>query len=122
MVDPDAMASSLATVREQAIGYGRDPASVTGALFAWVAVDRDGDRARADGVAAVSRAYGQDFGPMADRYLVLGTPNEVTARLQEYAAAGATRIIVQPACAPDVRDRMIELFAADVLPGLRYAA
>ena len=38
---PDRVARGLATAREEAERHGRDPAEVTGAYFAWTAVDPD---------------------------------------------------------------------------------
>lgn len=119
LVDPNGLGKSLATVRDHAVLAGRAATSVTGAIYAWACVDEDGDRARAVGTEVVSKAYGQDFAPLASRYLVLGTPKEVTARLAEYAEAGATRVLIQPACPPEQRETMVELFAGGVLPELR---
>jgi alkanesulfonate monooxygenase SsuD/methylene tetrahydromethanopterin reductase-like flavin-dependent oxidoreductase (luciferase family) len=70
-------------------------------------------------VETVSSAYGQDFAPLAERYLLLGTPEDVLARLAEFADAGATRVLMQPACPPTERLRLIDLMAESVLPTLR---
>jgi probable F420-dependent oxidoreductase len=122
MIDPKGLAKGLARVREHAIESGRAESTVTGAIYVWTCVDDDGDRARRVGTEVVSHAYGQDFAPLADRYLVLGTPQEVTGRLAEFAEAGATRAVIQPACPPAQRTAMVDLFAGHVLPELRPAA
>jgi probable F420-dependent oxidoreductase len=122
MLDPKGLAKGLSRVREHAIAAGRAASSVTGAIYVWTCVDNDGDRARQVGTDVVSRAYGQDFGPLADRYLVLGTPQEVTGRLAEFANVGATRAVIQPACPPEQRATMVDLFARQVLPELRATA
>lgn len=119
MVDPARLRESLAEVRGAAGVAGRTPEAVSGAVFAWTHVDQDGDRARRTGIEVVSKTYAQDFSEMADRYLVLGTPEQVAARFAEFAEAGAERILIQPACAPTERERMMDLLAADVLPALR---
>ena len=119
MVDPIRLRESLAGVRDAASAHGRPAEAVSGAVFAWTCVDRDGDRARRTGIDVVSKAYAQDFAPLADRYLVLGTPEQVATRLAEFAEAGADKILIQPACAPSDRGRMIDTLAEEVLPLLR---
>jgi probable F420-dependent oxidoreductase len=119
MVDPVQMRDGLSRVRDAAVDEGRTPTDVSGAVFAWTCVDQDGDWARRTGIEVVSKAYSQDFAPLADRYLVLGSPEQVAARLAEFVEAGAQRILIQPACAPSDRQRILDTLAADVLPRLR---
>ena len=118
MVSPGSFGRSLAGVREYAAQAGRPAGSVRGALFIWGSVDRDAARARDEAVRFVSQVYQQDFGPLADRYLLHGDPDMVRARLAEYQAAGADAVIFSPACAPERHDETIGLFAESVLPGL----
>ena len=118
MVSPVSFGRSLAAVREFAAGAGRPDGAVTGALFIWGSVDPDGARARDEAVGFVSQIYQQDFGPLADRYLLHGDPDTVLARLADYQAAGADTVIFSPACAPDRVAAVTELFARDVLPRL----
>ncbi len=66
----------------------------------------------------VSGVYRQDFGPLADRYLLHGDPDTVTARLTEYHAAGAETVIFSPACAPERHAGVTALFARAVRPRL----
>lgn len=119
MVDPSRLRDSLGRVRETAAGAGREPADISGAVFVWACVDADEQWARRTGIEAVSRAYAQDFAPLADRYLVLGAPGQVAARLHEFAEAGAASILLQLACSQDARPRVIDQLAAEVLPLLR---
>jgi alkanesulfonate monooxygenase SsuD/methylene tetrahydromethanopterin reductase-like flavin-dependent oxidoreductase (luciferase family) len=118
MVSPDSFARSLAQAREAALHYERDTKALAGALFIWGSVDADPGRARREAVESVSRTYRQDFSPLADRYLLHGDPDQVTARLAEYAAAGASTVIFSPACAPQRRREVAALFAEAVLPRL----
>jgi alkanesulfonate monooxygenase SsuD/methylene tetrahydromethanopterin reductase-like flavin-dependent oxidoreductase (luciferase family) len=119
MVSPDSFARSLAQAREFARDCGRKADGLAGAVFIWGSVDPDPGRARREAVEAVSRVYNQDFGPLADRYLLHGDPDQVTARLAEYAEAGASTVIFSPACAPARRHEVAALFAEAVLPRLR---
>jgi probable F420-dependent oxidoreductase len=93
---PEQLASSLATVRRYADEAGRSPDAVDGALFCWMAVDDDGDRARRTVVDVVSRVYAQDFSRL-QHYLVAGTPEECAVRIAEYVEAGARAVVLSPA-------------------------
>jgi probable F420-dependent oxidoreductase len=91
MYTPEKLASSLAQVRAIAEEHHRK--SPEGAIFVWGAVDEDGEKARQTAIEVVSRIYQQDFTPLADKYLVAGTPEQVSTRLREFADAGATTAI-----------------------------
>jgi alkanesulfonate monooxygenase SsuD/methylene tetrahydromethanopterin reductase-like flavin-dependent oxidoreductase (luciferase family) len=118
MVSPDSFARTLAGARDFATQAGRPATSLAGALFIWGCVDADPGRARRTAVEFVSRLYDQDFGPLADRYLLHGDPDMVVARLAEFHAAGAETVIFAPACPPERRAGMTALFAGDVVPRL----
>lgn len=118
MVSPQSFARTLAEARTFAEQAGRPAGSLTGALFIWGSVDDDAERARREAVAFVSRVYNQDFGPLADRYLLHGDPDAVVARLAEYHAAGAETVIFCPACPPDRHADVTALFAGAVRPRL----
>jgi alkanesulfonate monooxygenase SsuD/methylene tetrahydromethanopterin reductase-like flavin-dependent oxidoreductase (luciferase family) len=116
MVSPDSFARSLAGARQFALDSEREEKELAGAVFIWGSVDADPGRARREAVESVSRTYRQDFSPLADRYLLHGDPGQVTARLAEYAEAGASTVIFSPACAPSRRREVAALFAEAVLP------
>ncbi|HEY3708811.1 MAG TPA: LLM class flavin-dependent oxidoreductase [Amycolatopsis sp.] len=118
LVTPQRLAGSLAEVRALAAGNGRAPDSVRGGVFCWSTVDADGDWARRAVVEAVSETYQQDFSRYADSYLLHGTPARVRERLAEYADAGAEHLVFAPACPEADRDRVVDTFAAEVLPFL----
>lgn len=118
LITPEMMADGIAKVRIAAVEAGRRAEDVRGAVFAWTCVDDDDGWARRTGIAEVSAAYQQDFGPMADRYLVLGSPASVARRLAEFADAGAETVIMQVAAPPDARARVIRTIADQVLPEL----
>jgi probable F420-dependent oxidoreductase len=119
MVEPKKLHETLAEVRSTASDVGRSPEAISGAVFAWTCVDEDGSWARRTGIAKVSSTYNQDFTGLADRYLVLGTPNEVVARFREFADAGADRVLIQLACEPEDRERVITTLGREVLPRLQ---
>lgn len=118
MVSPDMVADGLAQVRAAGAEVGRPSGSVTGAVFAWTCTDPDGDWARRTGIDTVSGIYQQDFARLADRYLVVGTPERIVERLSEFAAAGAERVIMAVAAGAADRRRVVATLAEDVLPAL----
>jgi probable F420-dependent oxidoreductase len=120
MVEPKHVGHGLDVIREVAAEQGRGPDAVSVALFAWTAVDADSSWARSTGVAAVSAAYSQDFSTLADRYLLIGTPEAAVDRLAQFAAAGVDTVLIQIAAGSAAdRSRIIETFASRVLPGVR---
>jgi probable F420-dependent oxidoreductase len=119
LVEPERLGAGLRLVRAAAADAGRDPAAVSGAVFLWTCADEDGDWARGTGTAVVSATYAQDFAPLADRYLALGTPDQVAARIAEFAAAGASTVLIQPAAEPVDRQRVVRTISEDVLPRVR---
>jgi probable F420-dependent oxidoreductase len=120
MMTPPMLAESLADVRAAAAQAGREPADVRGAIFAFACCDADAAWARQVGIDAVSANYQQDFTPLADRYLVLGNPGQVIARLREYQRSGAEVAILHLAV-PEPGDarRVFRTVAEQVLPELQ---
>jgi probable F420-dependent oxidoreductase len=120
MVEPRQVRDGLAAIHTAAAEHGRSAAAVSVALFAWTAVDADSSWARSTGIGAVSAAYQQDFSTLADRYLLVGTPEAVTERLAQFAAVGVDTVLIQIAADSDEhRSRIVETFASRVLPNVR---
>ena len=116
MVDPTQLSQGLQLVRDAANDCGRDPSTVSPALFAWTCIDDDSQWARTTGINAVSATYNQNFTPLADRYLLVGSPESVVARLNEYAGAGAEFILLQIAARNRTdRRRIIDTIAHRIL-------
>jgi probable F420-dependent oxidoreductase len=118
LVTPEQLRTTLAEGRAAAVGAGRDPAGLRGAVHCWAAVDADGDRARRHVTAAVSRLYAQDMAPFADRYLLAGTPDEIIERLARYAAMGAETVVLAPVGPAAEVAAMTTLLEREVLPAL----
>jgi probable F420-dependent oxidoreductase len=120
MYTPQQLADSLAQVNAHAVQLGRPDGAVRGAVYCWGAVHTSSARARQSAIDVVSDVYQQDFGPLADRYLLHGDPDRVVRRLREYHDAGARDVVFSAAAAtPEQRAEMLELFAAEVLPEVR---
>jgi alkanesulfonate monooxygenase SsuD/methylene tetrahydromethanopterin reductase-like flavin-dependent oxidoreductase (luciferase family) len=120
MVEPSHVSEGLGQIRASAASNGRAAEAVSAALFAWTAVDRNAGWARNIGVAAVSSAYRQDFSALADRYLLIGSPGEVTDRLAQFANAGVETVLMQIAAhTREDRARILNTIAQYVLPNLK---
>lgn len=117
MYTPERLATSIARVTEVAGEHGRGPLRT--AIFCWGAVDPDPARARRDAIEAAGATYDQDFEPLADRYLLTGTPEQVLARLAEFRDAGADTVIFGPPRDADAWQRSARMFATEVIPVLR---
>lgn len=112
MYTPEMLSTSLERIHALASTMGRP--AVTGAVFTWLAVDRDSARARRFAHAKLAAVYRQNTERMLDKYVTTGNPVQVAARLAEYAAAGAEHIVCALACPDEDRPAMIELLATEV--------
>jgi probable F420-dependent oxidoreductase len=119
MCTPEQLDRGLDRVRAVATDYGRAAVAVAGAAFVWASVGNDPNRARQMALSTLGDVYSQDFTALADRYVPIGTPEQVAARLQDYVDAGAESIVFAPACGQEELDSMIGVFADQVLPALR---
>ena len=99
LVSPEQVAAGLSRTRTMAADLGRAPEEIRGGVFCWGAVGADGRRARRVVLDTLGSLYQQDFTGHADRYLVAGTPAEVTSRLKEYDEAGAETVCSHPPAA-----------------------
>jgi alkanesulfonate monooxygenase SsuD/methylene tetrahydromethanopterin reductase-like flavin-dependent oxidoreductase (luciferase family) len=70
-------------------------------------------------VARLSRRYAQDFGPLADKYGVIGTPAQCAERIAAFQAAGCHYFLLNPICEPPEEREQLETIAAEILPRLR---
>jgi probable F420-dependent oxidoreductase len=118
-VQPDRYAQSLAKIRAAAEGAGRSPDGFVASHLPFVTLGRDPEAARATWVRILSRRYNQDFGPLARRYGIIGTPAQVVDQLGAFVDAGCRYFVVSIiADAGDQREQL-ETFASEVLPRLR---
>ena len=108
-------AASVATIHQVASHAGRDLSGFEWFAYLFVAVDDDGDQARQQAARFLGGTYRQDFASMVSRVAVAGTPEEVTAQLEEFVAAGARHLIIAPA-SPEQRWPMVRRLAEDILP------
>lgn len=115
---PDELRASIARVSDAVDGAGRDVASVTMSFMTWVFVGRTdaewrdrADRARRmDPTAGSLEEYLDDI----SRDCIVGTVDQAIERMNEYAAAGVQRFILNHELFDDLVQ--IELLAEEIIP------
>jgi probable F420-dependent oxidoreductase len=118
VVQPDRYRQSLDKIRAAAAEAGRSLDGFVAAHLTFITVGRDYESAERRWVERLSRRYAQDFGPLARKYGVIGTPEQCLEQLDRFAAAGCGYFLMNPIGDPaDERDQ-IEAIAADILPRL----
>ena len=118
MYTPEKLEESLASIAGYAAEIGRsDP--VEPGMFIFFCVHEDREQAVRMASEQLSVQYNQDFSKLVGRYAVAGNPDDCTARLREYVAAGARSIILNSACPGGYVEENERLLANTVLPALR---
>lgn len=119
MYTPEQYSESIATINRIAKERGRDLSGFRTALFVFVSVYADRNKAREIAIQSVSKNYAQDFSKIIDRYAVFGNPDDCRKRLQEYADAGVRTFVFPWACRkPDIPENL-RLLAREVIPAFR---
>jgi probable F420-dependent oxidoreductase len=119
VVTPERYAQSLEKIRTAAQAHGRALDGFAAAHLTFITVGRDYEQARTAWVARLSRRYAQDFGPLADKYGVIGTPAQCAERIEAFRAAGCQYFLLNAICEPPEERQQLETIAAEVLPQLR---
>jgi probable F420-dependent oxidoreductase len=118
VVTSDGFARSLEKIRRFAAAHGRALDGFTTAHLTFITLDRDRDRARRRWVSRLSARYAQDFGPLADRYGVIGTADECLEQIERFRAAGCGYFLLNPICEPEEEGEQLEAIASELLPRL----
>lgn len=93
LFEPRRFRESLDNVQELAAKAGRDPASIVPAIYQHISLDRTYAAARKTAVRELTRLYDRPFDEFADRFCVIGTPEQCAARLLEFVEAGVRHIV-----------------------------
>jgi probable F420-dependent oxidoreductase len=110
---------SLDTIHEAAATARRSLDGFTAAHLTFITVGRDYETARATWVRLLTKRYAQDFGPLAQKYGVIGTPEQCAEQLQAFVDAGC-RYFVMDAIADAADERaQLETIAAEIVPRFR---
>jgi probable F420-dependent oxidoreductase len=119
VVTAERYAQSLGKIRAAADAVGRTLDAFTMAHLTFITVGSDYEGARKRWVERLSKRYAQDFGPLADKYGVIGRPADCAEQLERFRAAGCSYFIMSPICPPEEEREQLEAIAADILPGMR---
>jgi probable F420-dependent oxidoreductase len=119
VVTPERYRQSLDKIRAAAAAHRRTLDNFATAHLTFITVGRDYERARASWVTRLSRRYAQDFGPLAERYGVIGTPQQCVERLEAFRAAGCDYFLLNAICDPAEEREQLEIIAAEILPRFR---
>jgi len=113
---------SLEKIRTAADRASRSLDGFARAHLAFITVGRDFETARQTWVSRLSERYSQDFGPLAERYGVIGTPAQCRETLEKFIDAGCDYFILNPIGDPGQTGPQIEAIAADILPHFNRTA
>jgi alkanesulfonate monooxygenase SsuD/methylene tetrahydromethanopterin reductase-like flavin-dependent oxidoreductase (luciferase family) len=119
VVNAERYAQSLDKIRAAAQAAGRSLDAFVPAHLTFITVGRDHEKARATWVRLLSKRYAQDFGPLAGKYGVIGTPEQCAEQLDRFRAAGCRYFIMDSICEPEDEREHLELMAAELRPLLR---
>jgi len=120
VVHAERYAQSAARIREEAERAGRRLDSFVNAHLAFITVGDDYETARATWVRLLSKRYAQDFGPLAQKYGIIGTAAQCAEQLESFVTAGCRCFVMNPICDNEDTERQFEQIAAEILP--RFAA
>jgi probable F420-dependent oxidoreductase len=119
VVQPERYAQSLDKIRAAAAEAKRSLDGFAAAHLAFITVGRDYESAKAAWVKALSIRYAQDFGPLAGKYGIIGTPAQCAETLEKFRAAGCNYFVMNPIGEPQDEREQLERIAADILPRFR---
>ena len=117
-VQAERYAQSLDKVRAAAADAGRALNGFAAGHLAFTTVGRDHEAARATWIRVLSRRYNQDFTPLAERYGIIGTPEQCAEQLARFVDAGCRFLVLNPITDPEGQREQIEAMAAGIVPRL----
>jgi len=82
----------------------------------FVTVGRDYESAERAWVRILSNRYAQDFGPLARKYGVIGTPEQCAEQIDRFMQAGCRYFVMNPI--GDLTDEaaQLETIASEIIP------
>ncbi len=116
VVTPDRYRQSVEKIGAAASAAGRTLDGFARAHLAFITVDRDFETARQAWVTRLTARYNQDFGPLAEKYGVIGTPAQCAETLERFVEAGCRYFVLNPIGDPSSDGEQLERIAADILP------
>ena len=121
VVQPERYKQSLAKIEAAASAAGRSLEGFAKGHLTFITLGKDYESAERIWVDRLSKRYAQDFGPLAKKYGIIGTPSQCAEQLQRYIEAGCTYFVLDAICDAVDEAGQIETFAAEILPKFRGA-
>jgi alkanesulfonate monooxygenase SsuD/methylene tetrahydromethanopterin reductase-like flavin-dependent oxidoreductase (luciferase family) len=116
VVQPERYAQSLAKIRRAAEEAGRGLDRFVAAHLTFVTVGRDYESAERTWVRILSNRYAQDFGPLARKYGVIGTPEQCGEQIDRFRQAGCEYFVMNPIGDPADEAAQLETIASEIIP------
>jgi probable F420-dependent oxidoreductase len=116
VVQAERYKQSLEKVQGAAAAAGRTLETFVPAHLTFITVGPDYETAKATWVRLLSIRYAQDFGPLAGKYGVIGTPAQCAEQLQKFVDAGCRYFVMDSIV--DIGDERahLETIAAELIP------
>ena len=119
VVQPERYKQSLAKIEAAASAAGRSLDGFAKGHLTFITLGKDYESAERVWVDRLSKRYAQDFGPLAKKYGIIGTPDQCAEQLQRYIEAGCSYFVLDAICDAADEARQIETFAAEIFPKFR---
>ena len=119
VVQAERYKQSLVKIEAAAAMAGRSLEGFVRAHLTFISLGRDYESAERVWVERLSKRYAQDFGPLARKYGIIGTPEQCAEQLERFVEAGCSYFVLDAICDPADEARQIERFAADLFPKFR---
>jgi probable F420-dependent oxidoreductase len=116
VVQPERYAQSLAKIRRAAEEAGRSLEGFVAGHLTFVTVGRDYESAERAWVPILSNRYAQDFGPLARKYGVIGTPAQCAEQIDRFMQAGCRYFVMNPIGDPADEAAQLETIASEIVP------
>lgn len=120
VVTPEQYREGLEAIAREVETAGRDLENYGSAHLLFVRLDDDYERAYVRANALLSERYAMDFSRATKRYVALGAPADVAARLSEFYAAGVRHFEFDFLGDAEERETQARCFATEVRPLLDF--
>ena len=119
VVQPERYKASVEKIHAAAAAGGRRLDGFVTAHLAFITVGKDYEAAERAWVERLSRRYAQDFGPLARKYGIIGTPAQCQETMERFIAGGCGYFLMNPICDPADEAAQLETIAAEIMPRFR---
>ena len=110
---PDEVADGVARIKIGALEHGNEiEDDHYGVLFSYFIADTPEEAAKQAAPYMLRRRTDVDYA----EFSAFGTPDHVSKLMGRYIDAGAPKIVVRPACAPELMMEQLELLGKEVVP------